>query len=52
LKSSISSVEDIEDIEEIADFGTEPHSFKFSVIELGCKTKYREQTPVVFIRSF
>ena len=34
LKSSISSIssgEDIEDIEEMADFGTEPHSFKFSV---------------------
>jgi len=30
-KSSISSTEDIEDIEEMADFGTEPHSFKFSV---------------------
>ena len=29
--SSISSGEDIEDIEEMADFGTEPHSFKFSV---------------------
>ena len=34
LKSSISSIssgEDIEDSEEMADFGTEPHSFKFSV---------------------
>ncbi len=30
-KSSISSTEDIEDIEEMADFGTESHSFKFSI---------------------
>ena len=30
-KSSISSGEDIEDIEEMADFGTESHSFKFSI---------------------
>jgi hypothetical protein len=30
-KSSISSAEDIEDIEEMADFGTESHSFKFSI---------------------
>ena len=52
LKSSISSISSAEDIEDMADFGTEPHSFEFSVIELGCKTKYREQTPVVFIRSF
>ncbi len=29
--SSISSAEDIEDIEEMADFGTESHSFKFSI---------------------
>ena len=31
LKSSISSISSTEDIEEMADFGTEPHSFKFSV---------------------
>jgi hypothetical protein len=30
-KSSISSGEEIEDIEEMADFGTESHSFKFSI---------------------
>ena len=48
LKSSKSSISSVEDIE---DFGTKPHSFKFSVIELGCKTKYREQTPVVSFRS-